>query len=198
MQQRPAPDDLPAGLTYVPDFVDSPEAARLFAQFEALRFDRLQMNGVIARREVLHFGYTYGYDNWRVEEGPAIPEFLLHLRSRAAAFVVEDPDTYAEALLTRYTPGATIGWHRDAPSFGPTVLGLSFGAAATLRFRTGTSGRAQAKLTLEPGSLYVLSGEARRRWQHALSPVKGVRYSVTFRTVRRSATTRPSTPHHPD
>src|SRR5690606_3759018 len=96
----------------------------------------------------------------------------------------EDPTTYVEALLTRYSPGAPIGWHRDAPAFGPTVLGLSFGAEATLRFRTGNSGRAQVKLTLAPGSLYVLSGEARTKWQHALSPVKAIRYSLTFRTLR--------------
>lgn len=188
---------MPSGFTYVPDFVSSVEAARLLAVFASLSFDQVRMHGVVARREVLHYGYTYGYDSWRVDAGPAIPDFLLPLRTRAAAFVGEDPSTYAEALLTRYAEGATIGWHRDAPAFGPTVLGLSFGAEATLRFRPGSAGRALCTVALAPGSLYIIAGEARTRWQHALSPLKAVRYSVTFRTVRQKAVSAASAIHHP-
>jgi len=38
-------------------------------------------------------------------------------------------------------------------------------------------------LVLEPRSTYVLRDEARWRWQHAISPTKALRYSITFRTM---------------
>jgi alkylated DNA repair protein (DNA oxidative demethylase) len=41
------------------------------------------------------------------------------------------------------------------------------------------------ELTLEPRSGYVLAGEARRSWQHSIPPAKELRYSITFRTLRR-------------
>jgi alkylated DNA repair dioxygenase AlkB len=40
---------------------------------------------------------------------------------------------------------------------------------------------------LEPRSAYVLRGVARWRWQHAISPTKALRYSITFRTMRDEA-----------
>ncbi len=38
-----------------------------------------------------------------------------------------------------------------------------------------------------PDSLaYVLTGSARFAWQHSIPPVSSLRYSITFRTLRRS------------
>jgi len=39
-------------------------------------------------------------------------------------------------------------------------------------------------LVLEPRSAYILRGAARWRWQHAISPTKALRYSITFRTMK--------------
>jgi alkylated DNA repair dioxygenase AlkB len=39
-------------------------------------------------------------------------------------------------------------------------------------------------LELAPRSVYSLRGEARWGWQHAISPTPGLRYSITFRTLR--------------
>ncbi|QRK08709.1 hypothetical protein JQX13_00525 [Archangium violaceum] len=36
-----------------------------------------------------------------------------------------------------------------------------------------------------PGfSLYLMAGASRSQWQHTLSPVKTLRYSLSFRTVK--------------
>ena len=43
-------------------------------------------------------------------------------------------------------------------------------------------------LDLAPRSIYVLAGDARWQWQHAISPTKTLRYSITFRTRRREGT----------
>ncbi|MCP3140141.1 hypothetical protein [Pyxidicoccus xibeiensis] len=51
---------------------------------------------------------------------------------------------------------------------------------------------------LAPRSAYLLDGEARSAWQHTLSPVEALRYSLRFRTVlaskARSAARQPGCP----
>jgi hypothetical protein len=38
-------------------------------------------------------------------------------------------------------------------------------------------------MDLEPRSAYSITGHARWGWQHAISPTKELRYSITFRTL---------------
>jgi hypothetical protein len=45
------------------------------------------------------------------------------------------------------------------------------------------SGDRSLVLVLEPRSAYVFRDDARWRWQHAISPTKALRYSITFRTM---------------
>jgi alkylated DNA repair protein (DNA oxidative demethylase) len=46
--------------------------------------------------------------------------------------------------------------------------------------------REVAAVELAPRSAYVLAGAARWSWQHSIPATKWPRYSVTFRTLRRS------------
>lgn len=39
---------------------------------------------------------------------------------------------------------------------------------------------------LEPRSAYIIQGPARSQWQHSIPPTKTLRYSITFRTLRRA------------
>ena len=41
-------------------------------------------------------------------------------------------------------------------------------------------------LELEPRSAYQLNGASRWRWQHSIPPTPELRYSITFRTLRKS------------
>src|SRR5438128_2295706 len=144
----------------------------------------VHLGGQVARRRTIHFGWTYGYETWRVEPGPPIPAFLLGVRSRAARLARVDPDAMAEVLITHYPPGAGIGWHRDAPAFG-VVVGVSLLGACRFRFQHGGgAARRTRAVTLAPRSAYVLDGAARWQWQHAIPPGREERYSVTFRTLR--------------
>jgi alkylated DNA repair dioxygenase AlkB len=62
---------------------------------------------------------------------------------------------------------------------------VSLASTARLRFRRGSTRRWTTwDLDLPPGSAYVLAGEARSKWQHSIPPVKALRYSITFRTLR--------------
>jgi alkylated DNA repair protein (DNA oxidative demethylase) len=175
---------LPAGFRYIPDFADRAEEAGLLEAVRALPFSEVVMRGQVARRRVAHFGWRYGYESWRIEPGPPIPEAFQPLRQRAAALIDVTDDALAEVLVTTYPPGAGIGWHRDAPQFG-AVIGVSLRGACRMRFQRGTGdARRTRAIELAPRSAYVLDGEARWAWQHTIPPTKTERYSITFRTLR--------------
>ena len=176
--------DLPEGFVYREDVLSSDEEAPLMEGLRTLAFGEVRMRGQVARRRTIHFGWTYGYETWRVEPGPPIPEFLVGLRAVAARLGGVEGDALAEVLVTHYPPGAGIGWHRDAPAFG-VVVGVSLVGACRLRFQQGRgAARKTRALTLAPRSAYVLDGAARWQWQHAIPPGREERYSVTFRTLR--------------
>lgn len=174
----------PKGFEYRPDFLTPSEEAALIQQLNALDFGEVRMHGVVAKRRVIHFGWVYGYDSWRLVSGPAVPDFLEPWRERAAVLVGAAPDELAEILVTKYPAGAGIGWHRDAPMFGPAVVGLSLASACRFRFRREHAGELKSfTTTLEPRSAYILGGESRLHWQHSIPPTKALRYSITFRTL---------------
>jgi DNA oxidative demethylase len=175
---------LPDGLLYRPDFITPAEERGLIADIERLEWGSVVMHGVTARRRVVHLGWLYGYESWRLTPGPAIPDFLMPLRVRCAELIDISPDALAEALVTEYPAGAGIGWHRDAPMFG-SVVAVSLAGTCRLRFQRGKGAeRETAELVVEPRSVYVLDGEARKQWQHSIPATKELRYSVTFRTLR--------------
>jgi len=179
---------LPEGLRYLPDFLSEEEEHALVDELFRLDFREIHMHGVVARRTVVHYGWDYGYESWRLSPAPPVPAFLEPLRDRCAAVAGLDPGELEEVLVSRYPPGASIGWHRDAPMFGPCVIGVSLLGAARMRFRRKVDGAWRtAALDLAPRSLYILAGAARSSWQHTLSPVKTLRYSLSFRTVLSSS-----------
>ena len=175
----------PAGLVYRAGFIEEAEEPELVRRIQELEFSDVHMHGVTAKRRVAHFGWVYGYKSWRLTPGLPIPEFLLPLRAQAAAFAGVDPEQLVEVLVTEYRPGAAIGWHRDAPAFGPVVAGVSLLGSCRLRLRRAEDEQRETfSLALQPGSAYVLSGPARYQCQHSIPAVNDLRYSVTFRTLR--------------
>ncbi|MDQ3978154.1 MAG: alpha-ketoglutarate-dependent dioxygenase AlkB [Actinomycetota bacterium] len=187
---RPSPrrdaalTETPEGLFYSDGFVTEEEERDLVARLDGAAFEEVRMHGQAARRTVVHFGFRYDYEGWKLLAAEPMPDWLGWLRDRAAMLIGLDPEEFAEILVTRYPPGAGIGWHRDAPLFGPKVVGVSLLGACTLRFqrRVGDERRVFA-LGLAPRSVYVLAGAARWTWQHSIPATKSLRYSVTFRTL---------------
>jgi alkylated DNA repair protein (DNA oxidative demethylase) len=178
---------LPTGFVYRADVLTEGEERSLLERFAALPLAPVEFRGFIAKRRAIHFGVGYDFDEREILEAPSIPEFLLPIRTRAAALVNGDPERFTEVLVMEYPPGAVIGWHRDAPKFGPIVLGVSLGGAARMRFKrpgAGTGTVERASIVLEPRSAYALTGEARTVWQHSIPAVDTLRYSITFRSVR--------------
>ena len=180
----------------MPEFVTEEEERSLVAGFDAGAFEEVRMRGQTARRTVRHFGHRYDYEGWRVVPADPLPDSVAWLRDRAAALAGVEATEFTETLVTRYPPGAGIGWHRDAPLFGPKVVGVSLLAPCRMRFQRRTADvRRVHELALAPRSVYVLAGAARWSWQHSIPAVAELRYSVTFRTVVRTG--RPDVPARP-
>jgi alkylated DNA repair dioxygenase AlkB len=113
-----------------------------------------------------------------------MPDFLIPLRERAAAFADLEPDGLQHALVTEYQPGVSIGWHRDRPHYDD-VIGVSLLSPCTFRLRRkhGASWE-RASLRLEPCSIYLMRGPSRDQWDHSIPAVDALRYSITFRSLR--------------
>jgi DNA oxidative demethylase len=181
----PAPSEEPEGLVYQPELLSGEEEKLLLERLASVRFDPIVLHGRAARRTGRHYGLDYDYEARTPQPGEPLPDWILPVRERAAELAGHDPDELVEVLVQRYPPGSTIGWHRDAPAFG-TVVGVSLGGASRLRFQRGKGDdRRVWEVLLEPRSGYVLAGKARTSWQHSIPPTKELRYSITFRTLRR-------------
>lgn len=179
--------DVPPGLLYHAALIDVAEEAELLNHIRQIAFSNYEMRGVVARRRVAYFGHTY--------EGTAgakpMPEFLHPLRARIADWVHVEPAAFAMGLIIEYPPGAPIGWHRDAPHYD-LVAGVSLLSSCVMRFRPYVSPaakpsktrRATHEITLDRRSSYLLSGAARSDYEHHIPAVNGLRYSITFRTLR--------------
>ncbi|MDQ5821616.1 MAG: alpha-ketoglutarate-dependent dioxygenase AlkB, partial [Actinomycetota bacterium] len=174
------------GLVYQPELLTVSEEQALLGELERLEFHEIRMHGVVAKRTARHFGLDYDYERRGIIEGAQpLPDWLVPVRERAAELAGVEPDELAEILVQRYPEGAQIGWQRDAPAFD-IVVGVSLGSASRLRFRREKGGvRKTFEVVLEPRSGYILAGEARSAWQHHVPPAKALRYSITFRALRK-------------
>jgi alkylated DNA repair dioxygenase AlkB len=178
------PPGLPEGLAYQPNFIDRDEEAGLVARLETLPFTAFQFHGFEGKRRVVSFGWRYDFNQGGLQRAAPIPDWLEPLAARAAAFAGVAPDAFAHALLTEYSPGAGIGWHRDRPQF-EDVIGVSFLSPCRVRFRLREHDHwRRAALVAAPRSAYLLRGPARREWEHSIPPLETLRYSITFRTFR--------------
>lgn len=171
----------PEGFKLAEQFLDMAEELACRQVLEELKLQAIPMRGRFLRRKIASFGAAFGTNFAKLEKAPAIPSALSDLRERAAGWAGVKFEELTQALVQKYPRGAGIGWHRDAAAFGETIVGISFGAEGSLRFRHG-SGRTWSS-SLPAGSIYSLTGEARWLWEHSISDVIGIRYSVTFRTM---------------
>ena len=173
----------PEGFAYREELISPAMEAALTAQIGGVPLKPFEFHGHLGNRRVASFGWRYDYGARQVRSAAPIPGFLIEARKVAAAFAGRRPEAFEQILVTEYPPGAGIGWHRDKASFGE-VVGLSLGSACTLRFRKAEGrGWSRRSIELAPRSAYLLSGPARREWEHSIPPVTVARYSITFRTL---------------
>jgi len=183
--------DLPSSLRYLPDFISGEETDYLVHKIDAQSWrNDLQ-------RRVQHYGYRYDYKARQARKedylGP-LPPFLQVLAERLThdGHFGSVPD---QVIVNEYMPGQGISAHVDCrPCFGDVIASLSLLSSCIMRLENRKVSQ-KVDLTLEPGSLLVLSGDARHVWTHAIPARKcdivngqkqprSRRLSLTFREMR--------------
>ncbi len=148
------------------------------------------------RRLVQQYGFAYQHERPTDRPLPAarFPDWLTALADRLVAdrHFPRRPD---QAIINRYLPGEGITAHVDYTTyFGPVIASLSLGSTAVMEFTRVGNLQDKHVLWLEPGSLLVMSGEARYRWKHGIPArqrdelnervsQRQERISVTFRMM---------------
>ena len=173
----------PSGFVYETEAISPAQEQSLLGATAALPFQEFDFHGFLGKRRVVSFGWRYDFATERLQPADPVPQFLLALRATAVTAVGRDPQMFEQVLVTEYSPGAGIGWHKDKAVFGE-VIGVSLAAACTMRLRqrAGEKWRRHSN-ELAPRSVYLFSGEVRTDWEHSIPPVTETRFSITFRSL---------------
>jgi alkylated DNA repair dioxygenase AlkB len=177
------PPQAPPGFVYHADFLADDEENQLARKLASLPLAPFDFHGFQGKRRTVSYGWRYAFDGGGLSEGDPIPEFLLPLRDRAARLVGAKLSAFEHLLVTEYSAGAGIGWHKDRSVFGQTI-GISLLAPCRLRFRRRSgAGWDRSTVSVQPRSLYLLTGAARSEWEHSIPPLDQLRYSITLRDL---------------
>lgn len=172
---------LPPGFSYTPDFISKEEESELLKIISLEKFTSFEMYGVEAKRKIIHYGMKYDFLSRTATRIEQSPSWLSELKRRCEDVLSKE---ISQMLVTHYPVGSAIGWHFDAPPF-ESLMGISLMNSCRFLLRKGTPGNwVKSEVELEARSAYVISGEARTRWEHHIPPVKAERYSITFRTLK--------------
>jgi alkylated DNA repair dioxygenase AlkB len=177
--------ELLEGFRYQAGLISPAEEEALIARVRDLPFRDFEFHGHTGKRRVVSFGWQYDFSANRLRKADDLPDYFLPLREATAAFAGLEPGEFQHALVTEYSPGAGIGWHRDKAEFGE-VAGVSLLSPCVLRFRraAGRKKWERVRVAVEPRSAYLLRGPARSEWEHSILRVNSLRYSITFRNLR--------------
>jgi alkylated DNA repair dioxygenase AlkB len=183
----PVAAEIPDGFMYQAKMISADEERELVRQIETLPFKEFEFHGFLGKRRVVSFGWRYDFNDRELQKADDIPPFLRPLRQRAAAFAGLAPSGLQHVLVTEYSAGAAIGWHKDKAVFAE-VVGISLVSPCRFRFRRKHADKwERAAFIAEPRSAYLLAGPARMEWEHSIPAVDQLRYSITFRNFRDTA-----------
>jgi alkylated DNA repair dioxygenase AlkB len=176
----------PSGFIYRPDLISTGEQSEIVRHVRDLPLREFEFHGYRGKRRVVSFGFHYDFAQSKLQPATEMPVFLLSLREAAARFAGLPSEELSHVLITEYSVGAAIGWHKDRPVFDD-VIGISLLSACRFRFRKKCdNGWSRAAVILEPGSAYLLRGPARTEWEHSIPEAESLRYSITFRSLKKS------------
>lgn len=143
---------------------------------------------IITKRKVAWYGDTdfeYTYSNRTKRALPWTKE-LLELKLKIET---ETGETFNSCLLNLYHTGEEgMAWHSDGEKDlkkNGAIGSLSFGAERKFSFKHKTT-KETVSLTLEHGSLLIMTGTTQTHWLHRLPPTTKTlkpRVNLTFRTI---------------
>jgi alkylated DNA repair protein (DNA oxidative demethylase) len=159
----------PGGLFYITGIVPYDKDKEIVKKLDEREWKPHSI-GVLTSRLVQHYGYYYNYRDYSTsEQAPPMPDFIVELRDIAVLKYKElgmQDVVFNQCIVNNYYPGEGISAHTDAPSFGPVIASFTLGAASEMLFTRGSSSK--YSLYVEPGSLYIMSGDSRNKWKHQM------------------------------
>jgi len=183
----------PSGFVYEPEFVTPDDETALITAIQALPLREAQYKQYTAKRRIVTYGGRYDFSSNELQSAEPVPDFLHPLRERIAQWTGIAVTEWNHALVAEYAPGTQLGWHRDVPEF-EAIVGVSLAGSCRMRLRPypprGGRDPDALAVTIEPRSVYSMRDDARWHWQHAISPTKDLRYSITFRTMNAASRSR--------
>jgi alkylated DNA repair dioxygenase AlkB len=146
------------------------------------------------RRRIQQYGLGYGEGHGKKATWlRGLPDWLLPLAGRVAkdAGFARFP---GNSVINEYIPPLGIGPHRDYDAFGPTIACVSLGSDIVMDFTYPERGL-RVPVHMPARSLWIITGEARSEWRHAIASrltdviggerrPRGRRISITFRTAK--------------
>lgn len=180
---------LPAGFSYNPQFITEEEEQCLLAIVSKMELANMKFHEYEARRKVVSFGQGWSFTDKTLKPGNDIPHEFDFLVEKIAVHLKIERQQIAQFLITEYPVGSVINWHRDAPPF-ETIVGVSLLADCIFKLRPHDKEKqtrsATLSLPVQRRSMYVMTGISKTNWQHSTMPLNTVRYSLTFRTLRKN------------
>ena len=102
-------EGFPEGFSYEEDIFSSEDERTLVRAFADLTFKAFEFQGFQGNRRVVSFGWRYDFNTRGLCSAEAIPEFMLPLREKAAAFAEVPPTALQHVLVAEYAPGCPGG-----------------------------------------------------------------------------------------
>jgi alkylated DNA repair dioxygenase AlkB len=179
---------LPPGFNYYPNFITEAEEAQLMKLVAQFELQQMKFHEYEAKRKVINFGQGWSFTEQKLKQGNAIPAEFAFIVDRIAKQLSIPNELIVQFLITEYPVGSVINWHRDAPPFD-IIAGLSLLADCSFKLRPHDKEKqtrsATISLPVQRRSLYSMQGPAKSEWQHCTAPLNKIRYSLTFRTLKK-------------
>jgi alkylated DNA repair dioxygenase AlkB len=174
-----APQHLPNGLVYRPDFINEDEEELILHYLDNMPMHRGSYTIRSIGETVITKRRMRGW--WGTER---LPRWLLPLELKVAKWLDVPRTRLGNALVNEYQIGMGMGFHRDEGNI-EHIVGISLRGWCTMKFRPYDDFKNPSDiipLEVEPRSAYIMQKQVHWRYQHSVVPVKTHRYSITFRT----------------
>jgi alkylated DNA repair dioxygenase AlkB len=191
------------GLTLYTNFLSHEEQKILE---EEIRSKPWSFVGAKGTRQVQQYGFEYKYfqrsfdKTTNIEKLPDFCDFVID-KMLEHKLITHKPE---QCIINKYEPGQGISRHTDLEAFGDTVVSMSLGSPTIFEFllyAKDDDGNCRLdkkeEFFLKPGTLLIMRGDARYKWQHAMPKRKSdiirgtkvkrkTRISLTFRFTKNT------------
>jgi alkylated DNA repair dioxygenase AlkB len=164
-------------LVFLDNFITTQEEQSIV---ESIIFYKQQNPKLVANYGSNNYGSIYFGERYK-KEPLVFPDFIKNLCDKLIdnKLVKEYPFGVA---INEYQKGQKIGPHIDKPISGPIVTILSLNSNATMLFKK--KGESDIVQELTSRSIIQMKGDIRDNWTHEILPVKDLRISIIFRSLK--------------